>query len=585
MKREITSYREEIHIEKYPVSLPMMEHHTELKRILKEEPYLCTGHTYIIVDQSGSMREADVDGFRSRSHAAYGTLSLEFLAEQLSSRPNPQDLFAESVTVVEMREEGEVIFYKEPFDWVLFNRLLKRPNISRPSFGGNYNKSLEKVSQMIQKEHSNLLSDGVEHGDLPNFSLVFLSDGKPSDTTPAKNVKERASILTSLSVSLKDKFSLFALGVGNREAEFEQLQLMVDTVTKNGGNGQFVHAGISTVKLANTFSQISNTLTSQRTTLLDSALPNPNTKMPKVAKDIEQRETGKIVGKTMPSQKYTRKTHTITRYRFDKDRSKSNPWQAVDLATHGANGVEVETKFFGKGSERLAFRFHELANQKRVGKMLVAKNSVHLNENETKESFHHDFCHVQSTAYDLAEKFNTAVRNAPLLQSTFLPTNREYYTKPPELKFMLCHVYSIKNNTTGEKTDYLVERMLQGKFTKYNSNNGYVRGEKKDTAHNTRTIELKAGKVKLEEFVQAFSHWVYEHSNKHMIVCDLQGVLNQESRYPEFMLTDPAICTRKGKRLGKTDMGLNGIRRFCSTHKCGAVCKGLGLSYINKLDS
>ena len=67
----------------------------------------------------------------------------------------------------------------------------------------------------------------------------------------------------------------------------------------------------------------------------------------------------------------------------------------------------------------------------------------------------------------------------------------------------------------------LVERFLKGKFTKYNSNNGYVR-EASDGVHNTRTIELMSGKARLEEFVQAFSHWVYVYTNHHMVVCDLQ---------------------------------------------------------------
>ena len=589
MRQEITSYREEITIDQYPVSITMMEHHTELKRILKEEPYLCTGHTYIIVDQSGSMREADVDGFRSRSHAAYGTLSLEFIAEQLSQRPNQNDLFAESVTVIEMREDGQAIFDRVPFDWILFNRLLKRPNLSRPCFHGNYNKSLTLASQMILKEHHNLLNDGAEHGELPNFSLVFLSDGKPSDFTPGRDREERISILTTLTESLGDKFSLFAMGIGARETEFEQLQLMVDTVTKCGGQGQFVHAGVSTVKLSQTFSQISSTLTSHRTTLLgDGTLTSANnarTNNPaKVAKDVQMRETGKIVGKRFPSEKFVLgKDYTITRHRFDKDRNK---FKDVSLATHGANGIEIETKPFGKGSERLAYRFHEIKQDnfghKKVGKMMVAKNSVHLYESETKEAFHKEFCLVQSTAYDLAEKFNVAVRAAPLLQSVF-NLSHTYHSRPPMLKFVLPHVYTIKDNATGDEKAYLVERMLPGKFTKYNSNNGYVRGAK-DGVHNTRSIELQCGKVNLEEFVQAFSHWVYEHTNHKMLVCDLQGVLNAEGRHPEFQLTDPAICTRKGTRYGKTDMRLNGIRRWCSTHRCGLVCKGLGLSLINKSD-
>mmetsp|Transcript_24617 Transcript_24617/g.53064 ORF Transcript_24617/g.53064 Transcript_24617/m.53064 type:complete len:99 (+) Transcript_24617:2199-2495(+) len=97
-------------------------------------------------------------------------------------------------------------------------------------------------------------------------------------------------------------------------------------------------------------------------------------------------------------------------------------------------------------------------------------------------------------------------------------------------------------------------------------------------------MELVSGRVKLEEFVQSFSRWVYEHSNHHMIVCDLQGVLNEEGRYPTYQLTDPAICTRyrNGQRYGKTDMRINGIRKFCTTHRCGLVCKGLGLPRMNR---
>ena len=588
MRNEITSYREDITIEPYPISLSMEKHHIELKRILKEEPYICTGHTYIIVDQSGSMRESDVDGFRTRSHAAWLTLCLEFIAEQLSSRPNQDDLFAESVTVIEMREEGQATFERVPFDWILFNRLLKIPNLKRPSSHGCYNPSLNMASEMIHREYNDLLKDGADQFELPNFSLVFLSDGKPSDMQPGIDRKERITILQSLAETLKDKFSLFCLGIGKIEAEFEQLQVMADIVQDHGGNGQFIHAGVSAVKLSQTFEAISSTLTSHRTTLLgDSNISlannnNDNAKQSseKVAKDVQMRETGKIVGKKFPSEKFcTRKGYTITRHRFDKDKSKSNPWKEMSLATHGANGVEIEIKPFGRGSERLAYRFHEInsdsSGDKRIGRMMVAKDSVNVNENETKDSFHKEFCLAQSTAYDLAELFNTAVRNAPLLKSV------SEHTRQPELKFMLPTVYTIKNGK-GEEKAYLVERMMQGKFVKFNSNNGYVRGANKCRSHSN--IELQCGVVELEEFVQAFSHWCYEHTNHCLIVCDLQGVLNEEGRYPEFMLTDPAICTRKGERFGKTDMRLNGIRKFCTSHRCGNICMGLGLPCLNKLD-
>ena len=415
----------------------------------------------------------------SRSHAAFGTLSLEFIAEQLTQRPNQGDLFAESVTIVEMKEEGKAIFERVPFDWILFNRLLKIPDHVRPSLGGNYNESLTLVSDMILGEYTSLVADGAERGELPHFSMVFLSDGRPSDSNPSY-AQKRTDILRSLTDSLGDKFSLFAMGIGARDGEFDVLQSLVKTVTENGGSGQFVHAGVSAVKLSQTFSQISSTLTSHRTTLIGNNAADAQSGE-KVEKEVTMRETGKIVGKKMPSETYLDgNNHAITRYKFEKglfDRNE-DPWKEIDFAYHGANGVEIETKPFGKGSERLAYRFHEVKRSarggiiKRLCKTFVEMNSVHLNSLETKEAFHKDFCLVQTTAYDLAEDFNTAVRLAPPLQST---TKEK---KPPTLKFMQCQVYTIKDKETKDETSYLCEKLLPGKFTKYNSNNGYVRGAK-----------------------------------------------------------------------------------------------------------
>ena len=130
-------------------------------------------------------------------------------------------------------------------------------------------------------------------------------------------------------------------------------------------------------------------------------------------------------------------------------------------------------------------------------------------------------------------------------------------------------------NSYGDRCGLLVERYLNGKFTKFNSNNGYVNSD----SHGEESIDLAIGEVKLTDFVHAFSHWVYVQTNHNVLVCDLQGVLDMEGRRPIFRLTDPAICSkrRSSHRYGKTDLGVKGIRCFCFTHKCNDVCKGLSL--------
>ena len=133
------------------------------------------------------------------------------------------------------------------------------------------------------------------------------------------------------------------------------------------------------------------------------------------------------------------------------------------------------------------------------------------------------------------------------------------------------------------KHGLLVEKYLPGKFTKFNSNNGFVLSNR---TRDGPTIDLVVGEVQLVDFVQAFSHWVYEYTHHVAIVCDLQGILDMEGKRPLFRLTDPAICSKDNKRnkycYGKTDLGMVGIRDFCRKHNCNDVCKGLMLPAMGK---
>ncbi len=73
----------------------------------------CTTHSVIIIDQSGSMKKCDVNGFRSRSDAAYGTLALDYIAEQLHQQDG-DEFFVDAVTIIEMNCTGSLFVHKEP---------------------------------------------------------------------------------------------------------------------------------------------------------------------------------------------------------------------------------------------------------------------------------------------------------------------------------------------------------------------------------------------------------------------------------------------------------------------------------------
>jgi len=150
----------------------------------------------------------------------------------------------------------------------------------------------------------------------------------------------------------------------------------------------------------------------------------------------------------------------------------------------------------------------------------------------------------------------------------------------------------------------LVEKQLDpNKYTKWNDNCGTVDGKK---APEIETVgELSRGTfgileegdeedesdsedeyeenteddhIRLEDIPQAFSHFTYRYTKRKLLVCDLQGVLNNSSQ-PLFEMTDPVIHfrSRHGRKnvFGRTDHGSKGIHNFFHTHKCSPLCRML----------
>lgn len=58
------------------------------------------------------MKKCDVNGFRSRSDAAFGTLALDYIAEQLYQQGD--EFFVDAVTIIEMNCTGTMFVHKEP---------------------------------------------------------------------------------------------------------------------------------------------------------------------------------------------------------------------------------------------------------------------------------------------------------------------------------------------------------------------------------------------------------------------------------------------------------------------------------------
>ena len=343
--------------------------------------------------------------------------------------------------------------------------------------------------------------------------------------------------------------------------------------------------------------------------------------------------------------RFIKHTENVSRWRYDTVRlirthgdTNGNcnclpPWVKVGFQNKDAVAIDIETEPFGIGAERAAYIMHELdSSDQRLGSAMVAKESIHSTkansnkhqcespdmmipsiadeqvpqlrplqdqEREVQRRIFQEFkvhemsCLAQHTANQLALRFNKAIEQAEQLRPV------DMGMKVPHITFLTCSVYDYVSPADGQRKALLVENFLPGKFTKYNGNQGYVKRIAKES-YLCREIELQVGTVLWTDFLQAFSHFVYCTTNHAMLVCDLQGVLDQEGIRPKFVLTDPCICSKrvagKGhnpqrsgtahygtedrtttKRYGRTDLGMKGIRLFRSTHICNDVCKGLGL--------
>jgi len=109
---------------------------------------------------------------------------------------------------------------------------------------------------------------------------------------------------------------------------------------------------------------------------------------------------------------------------------------------------------------------------------------------------------------------------------------------------------------------FVIEKPIEGKFEKFNSNNGWSSGR--------------------GTLADAFSHWTWWYTHGDMLVCDVQGHrgMNGGNRYRGqnfyYLLTDPAIASTK-KVFGSADLGEKGMDEWFTSHKCNSFCQRLGL--------
>ena len=615
--REITSWVLPLPLDSVRVSDNDQHQYNAAVSRIAQDPKIITSHSVFVIDCSGSMKSADVEAHRCRADAVSYSVASEFIAKRLhnpSFGVTPYNV----VTVIEMRDDAQIVFKKEPMSWVFYNKFVQRSKTSKPSSHGSYIPSLDLAMQALKEN---------DHEHLALF-LFFLSDGRPSDewlsrhggglypSVSRQDIYRRASAIGS---HFQERLNFGMVGFGRPFDDLSVLNEMANQLTIQGAVGSFHRSDLKKINsLSTSLANMSSTLT-KTCTLLTNARVGDSRKERSVT--ISQFQKHIIIPPNDWDSKTVRQNRLVCYEltRFEKD----FVWKERRLLDTKAAGISFSNDPFGRGAERLVYQLREIdVSRKIVGTPLVAKDGRFVEDYNQLRNFHFSFCKTQKIAANLAVKFNQRLEKSPQVAETV-----------PRIKFLDCFVYTFYDEYD-EEINYLVEKQLDhNQYRKWNDNQGGIQGQKKaespypgmvkevaplqmlkdlklkpimsdiieeensededddvnddETSHHQQTVPTSDAALKSEldilneDVPQAFSHFTHTWSKRKRMVCDLQGVLDASQKPPMFELTDPVIHYKSGRNrehvYGKTDKGQKGINDFFQTHKCNNLCRALGI--------
>lgn len=553
-------------------------------------------HTVAVVDQSGSMRKLDMDGVTMRSDVVWLNLAISVVASSLNSKERSD---SDMLSVVQMKNSSEVVVAYEPFDWILYNKIVDLLRTSLPGQGGCYKPALETASALLGMSRSRNCA----------LSLIFLSDGRPSDQVrrgdvgswESKMKRYAKEFVASLAAPIGKRLAICLIGIGRSEAdsEFQVLRAMEDEAKQYECPVVFESGCVSAMQLATALTTTGTNTTETKTQLGDhSADEEVRSFVKQPLREVGNdhiTDTWKIVQQQCIVDAHGFKKWALLRTRWIEGRGWT-PEKAFQ--NPAATGVAFETRWFGEGKERLAKEFREIdRNERFVGQPLVAKDSIMVkkssNNRKDAKNFHKKFLRTHIVASEVAAVFNGLIE-------------RLGYISFPKLQFLECFVYMIQNEH-GEREGYLVEPMLDiknYKYHKFNDNQGNVLDtrsrrstfseleltsisecdENEDDEVEQDEIHDKVDPTsRANDILQSFSCFSLSYFNTRKLVCDLQGIFNERENV--IQLTDPVVHSLGGKQpddtdFGRTNLGQRGIDAFKRSHRCTALCRELRSTFV-----
>lgn len=557
------------------------------------------------------MRTCDVEDFKTRSDAVFGSMALDLLGKQIDQHSSS---LTDVVSLIEMRGEACTVFEREPMTNVLFNKLLGRKKAVVPSHHGNYVPALEEAARLLSEDHGNATCA---------LMLVFLSDGKPSDHVLAGGSQGTAAGIETKVEDLARQFgsqlTVGTIGFGGAEGDFAVLKGMAAAATAAGAHGSFSYSGKSSSTLSTFVSSLGSRLSATRSRIagMTSVTGSRRGLTPRPRRQDDgraglQASAAPLGGNSSGSISFATfwlYTGNTERWRWAWE-GKDIGWIRVPMCAADVNGsgvcsVAVSIGELGRGAERVVYDLQRYTQEcpggpiVHVGEPLVAKESLYAEDDAFNRDFHMVFCKTQQQAAYFARRFNERVSR--------LCAQRRWLV-PATLTFLSCSVYELFGACREEYLVMLVEEKLDRRsWSKWNTNAGHVlgstergidqqqlqegsydgSGEANDddedaavpfhlpaiaegsdsegeddqpapahhgggaasTASAAHRLPLLPGDILVADLPQAFSHFTYRDSDRQRLVCDLQGTLDASVSPAVYKLTDPAIhhASRSGR--------------------------------------
>jgi Alpha-kinase family len=603
-REEVTSYAKPLELRCVPTTFAMQARHERAVERIQNNLDIWTSNTVIVVDTSGSMREGDVWGTRNRLGAVWVSIALDFLAHRLESGEACE---TDVISIVTMEERPSLVVREMPSTWILYNQLIciYEEGQVLPSGHGPFLPSL-KVAQELLTRNPNAACA---------LSLTFLSDGAPSDFIRDRNLAKAewndriVKEVEDLATMFGRRLAFTTIGVGSRD-EFGLLNRMAEAAADYGVKAAFRLPSMTSSSLGQVFTSVASVLTSTQTEMTDL----DTLKQRKVRRVSRESKTKASEASREVSDDdfwiYPRNRVVRLVYKeWLEGRERNREFSDAPLQADGASYVALSKCSFGEGAERNAFRFYEVATDRKtiVGKALVAKESrmILASEKSADEKarwvFVKTFCSTQQLARRLADEFNQKLEKSGRVDP-----------RTPTIAFLDCTVYQLVDKNFGKASVLVEEKLDHMKWHKWNANNGYVDGMNHSPTFSPLALSQAFKKVEEEELfaieegsedeedeeecnyqdnadeemepnvfsasevAQAFSHFTYWATGRKRLVCDLQGVYDEGARI--LRLTDPVIHYHnpnnrfRNRVHGDTDRGKKGVAMFFGTHKCCHLC-------------